>query len=611
MKKVFQNSFWLPLGVLVLGIFISFILWSESKENQRNATQTAFNHHAQLIQTQIQKELDLGINNLVVVKSLFDSSIFVSAQAFYTFTEELLKENQSIQALSWAPLVKNKNRLAFENEIRSQGYPAFQITENDDKKQTVAPAQLRDFYFPVTYIEPYETNKKAHGFDLYSEETRKKALELARDIGILVATPQIDLVQGTLGFLGIAPIYQKGALLQTNFQREQSLAGFVTGVYQINTIISQALTRLDLKAEETNRLFIYDISSPDLKPEMLFPTHLDSSKNTEYHEIKKYEGLLHVPGRLWQLVILPTDAMIKTSQEDLPLKIFFISFAFSLILAAIVFLAILTKERSQSVIKLNQKLDNLNKNLEEKIKLRTLELKRSNEDLQQFAHIASHNLQEPLRSITNFTGILEQTLQDKLDEDSQKNINSVINAASRMRQLIKDLLDFSQIGREDLAFQKLNLNDMLREIIAALNDQIQEKKAHLTYSLLPTLELTSPVISQVFQNLISNAIKFCPNDRAPHIDISVKEEQQQWTFKIQDNGVGIKKEHLKKIFEIFQRLHGRDKYPGTGIGLAICKKIIERHGGKIWAESIPEQGSTFFFTLPKLPLQVTTHTGHT
>lgn len=607
MKKVLKTSFWLPLGILVFGILGSFILWDKSRENEKYAIQIAFNHHAQLLQTQIQKELDFGISNLVAVKGFFDSSIFVSTQEFHTFTKELLKINRSIRALSWAPLVKNKNRLIFENEIRSQGYPAFQITENDDKKQATVPAQLRDFYFPVTYIEPYEDNNKAHGFDLYSELTRKKNLDFSRDTGLSTVTPQVALIQGELGFLSIAPIYQKEVSLQTNFRREQSLVGFVTGVYQIETIISQALASLNLQNKKT-KLFVYDISSPDLKPTLLFPVHLDPQKNIEYHEIEKYEGLLHVPGRLWQLVILPTDAMIKVSQENLPLKTFFIGFAFSLVLASVVFLAIVTKERSQSVIKLNQELDNLNKNLEEKIKLRTLELKRSNEDLQQFAHIASHNLQEPLRSITNFTGILGQTLQDKLDEDSQKNINSVINAASRMRQLIKDLLDFSQIGREDLAFQKLNLNDMLRGIILALHDQIQEKKAHITYNLLPTLEHTSPVIDQVFQNLISNAIRFCPDNRAPHIDISVKEGQQQWTFKIQDNGMGIKKEYLKKIFEIFQRLHGRDKYPGTGIGLAICKKIVERHGGKIWAESIPDQGSTFFFTLPKHPLQVTTHT---
>lgn len=227
-------------------------------------------------------------------------------------------------------------------------------------------------------------------------------------------------------------------------------------------------------------------------------------------------------------------------------------------------------------------------------------LDQSNKELEQFAYIASHDLQEPLRKITSFINILKVDLDKNLDGDSRENMGFIVDAASRMSQLIKDLLELSRAGRKDLKLQQLDLNDVVKDVVSVLDELIQEKKAEIHYAQLPILDQASPLISQVFQNLIGNAIKFVPKDRTPRIDLSAKEDGHQWIFCVKDNGIGVEKENLDKIFEVFRRLHGRDEYPGTGIGLTICKKIVERHGGKIWAESSPGQGTSFFFTLPGL-----------
>lgn len=602
MKK---KSIYFSLSVLVLGVFTSLYLWWGSKNNQTNEIQKIFSQQAQLISLQIQREIDLGIDNLLDLKAFYDSSpTSVGPQEFQFFTKELLKHNKSIQALEWVPLIKNQDRLTFEKK-QSMDFPSFQITEKSSEKQKMVPAQVRDYYLPVTYVEPHDGNGSAHGYDLFSEETRKKTLELSRDTGLSSFSPQISLAQGGHGILGVVPVYQKGKPLRTNFQRQQNFMGFVTGVYRVKTLVEQALSNLKLQKNKIE-LFVHDISNPELDPDLLFSTPSDSKKNAKHQEIemtiegiKRYEGFLQVPGRHWQLVILPTPAFVQASQTNIPLRTFSISLAFSVILTTVVFLFLLTRERSRAIIKLYQELDSSNKNLEEKIELRTLELEQSNENLKQFAFIASHDLQEPLRKINSFISIIQQDLKNKLDEDSQKNMNFVINAATRMSQLIKNLLQFSQVGGEKLTLQKVNFNDLIKKVLSTLDDLIQEKRASISYHDLPTLKAVSPLIDSVFQNLITNAIIFCPNERLPKIDIFATEEAYQWTFSIKDNGIGIKKQHLNKIFELFQCLHKKENYQGTGAGLAICKKIIERHDGKIWVESIPNQGSNFFFTLPK------------
>ena len=225
------------------------------------------------------------------------------------------------------------------------------------------------------------------------------------------------------------------------------------------------------------------------------------------------------------------------------------------------------------------------------------ELVRSNRELEQFAYIASHDLQEPLRMVSSYLQLLERRYADRLDQDAKDFIDFAVDGARRMRQLINDLLTYSRVGTRAKQFAPTDCNEIVTQTVNNLTVAIQETDAHITCDDLPTVVADETQILQLFQNLMGNAIKF-HGDRPPRIHIGVEERDGVWVFSVQDNGIGIRPRDSERIFRIFQRLHGREEYEGTGIGLAVCKKIVERHGGWIWVESEPGQGSTFTFTLP-------------
>ena len=231
------------------------------------------------------------------------------------------------------------------------------------------------------------------------------------------------------------------------------------------------------------------------------------------------------------------------------------------------------------------------------LKQRTDELARSNAELEQFAYIASHDLQEPLRMVSSYVQLLARRYQGKLDPDADEFIGYATDGAARMQRLINDLLAYSRVGTRGKAFEEVNLTASLAQALENLQLRIKEKNATVTYGLLPTVYGDGGQLAQVFQNLIDNAIKFNTGE-APRIDISARVEGTEYICSVKDNGIGIAPEYIDRLFVLFQRLHTRKEYPGTGLGLAICKRIVERHGGRIWVESELDKGSTFYFTIP-------------
>lgn len=227
------------------------------------------------------------------------------------------------------------------------------------------------------------------------------------------------------------------------------------------------------------------------------------------------------------------------------------------------------------------------------------ELEKSNEELQQFAYVASHDLQEPLRMVGSYLGLLEKRYQEKLDSDAKEFIAFAVDGAKRMQILINDLLAYSRVSTKGKSFEKLNFRNLIDEVLKNLEIAIKERDAEILIENLPeeiTADLTQ--ISQLIQNLVSNALKYCENEK-PRIKIKAEDKGTKWQISIKDNGIGIEPEYFDRIFVIFQRLQTREKYKGTGIGLAICKKIVTRHEGEIWVESEQGKGSTFYFTISK------------
>jgi len=238
-----------------------------------------------------------------------------------------------------------------------------------------------------------------------------------------------------------------------------------------------------------------------------------------------------------------------------------------------------------------------NTGLERKVEERTSELEQSNADLAQFAYVASHDLKEPLRMVTSYVQLLERRLGKTLDEESKEFMGFAVDGAKRMRGLIDDLLAYSRVGTKSKPFERVSSEEIVGAALQNLKIAIDESEAEVKLGELPDLIADPTQLTQLFQNLIANAIKF-RGDKKPVVFVGAQKDGRQWKFSVRDNGIGIDKEYLEQIFLIFQRLHKRTEYEGSGIGLAVCKKIVERHGGKISVESEPGQGTTFSFGIP-------------
>jgi PAS domain S-box-containing protein len=255
-----------------------------------------------------------------------------------------------------------------------------------------------------------------------------------------------------------------------------------------------------------------------------------------------------------------------------------------------------TGELEATNAQLRQEIE-FRKTAEETLLRTAEELKRSNLELEQFAYAASHDLQEPLRAVGGFVRLLGLRFPDKLDAKAREYVEGAAEGANRMEELITDLLALSRVGTHGRQAVPVNLGAALESALQNLQFSIREAKAQVTNDVLPTLRVDEGQMAQLFQNLIANALKF-RKQTPPHIHIGARAEKGRWVIWVQDNGIGIEPQYFERIFQVFQRLHTRKKYPGTGIGLAICKKIVVRHGGTIWVESQPGEGSTFYFSLP-------------
>ena len=263
-------------------------------------------------------------------------------------------------------------------------------------------------------------------------------------------------------------------------------------------------------------------------------------------------------------------------------------------------LEVLVEKRTEEIRDANARLSvELDERRRAELKLAQYaqDLARSNAELEQFAYVASHDLQEPLRMVASFTQLLAKRYRGRLDQDADEFIGFAVDGANRMQQLINDLLAYSRVGTRGKSPAPTDLNEVLGHAEANLNEAIKESGAVVTHEPLPIVDVDQVQFTQLFQNLLANAIKFRRRE-TPRIHVSAQVEGGDWLLAVQDNGIGIAPEHKERIFDVFQRLHSRTEYPGTGIGLALCKKIVERHGGRIWVESTPGQGSTFYFNIP-------------
>ena len=264
------------------------------------------------------------------------------------------------------------------------------------------------------------------------------------------------------------------------------------------------------------------------------------------------------------------------------------------------------KQTERELYRSEEVLKNLNASLEARILERTatveahsLQLTRTNAELEQFVYSASHDLQEPLRTMTSFLQLIERRNYGKFDQESKGFFDFAVKCADNMRNLIKGLLEYSMVNLKEKQFQKVDCHSLVRRILDQLDGSISDSKAKIEITSLPEVYGEPLLLGQLFQNLIGNALKFC-SGRPPQIEVGSEKREGDWLFWVKDNGIGVEPRFFQQIFRLFQRLHNREEYPGAGLGLAVCQKTVELHGGKIWCESELGQGSSFFFTIPFL-----------
>ncbi len=395
-----------------------------------------------------------------------------------------------------------------------------------------------------------------------------------KDPAVLVCTPIFDEKGSVIGILGTS-------------QRTVFLGNIIEGIgFEPDTII----TLID---QEGN--IIYSNRFPYEKEIINYPFFTSLKKNLQKEkgdlEIRdpsegdrlRYASFAAIKGMGWSVIVEKGRKEVFKSESGYFIQVAIISLLlFLLITSSLIYFRKDITERIQG---------------EEEIRRYTAELKRSNEELQQFAYIASHDLQEPLRMISSYLQLIERRYQGKLDKDTDEFIGFAVDGAKRLQAMINGLLEYSRVETRGKPFEPTNTEEVLNHVLLSLKVAIEESAAVVTYDPLPTVRADGTQLAQVFQNMITNAVRF-RREESLRIHISAKHEKNEWAFSVCDNGIGIDPQYKERIFIIFQRLHGRRQYPGTGIGLAICKRIVERHGGRMWVESEPGKGSTFYFTIP-------------
>ncbi len=572
---------WLVAGVLVL-LFVW--LWSYSKELTKESSRQKFTYEVEDVQRIILRRL---LNYEILLKGgvgLFNVEEDVTRKEWNTFYNTLgIKDNfPGMQGFGVTFYLNSQEKEDFENKIRSEGFPEFKIW----------PEGEREIYTAITYLEPFdERNRRAFGYDMFSEKIRNQAMVFARDSNKTAITGMVTLKQEfevgiQAGFLMYLPLYKKGMPVNTVEQRRDAIIGFVYSPFRMDDLMNKILGQ----SSRDFRIRIYDGKNTS-DNSLMFDNHNSIDRDFKPLYESKHELTIH--GYPWTLLISTTpdtENNITTYQTDLVL-------AFGALITILVALMLNSSDKLRmKAIELAVEIKE-RKKTERQLKHALIQLERSNRDLEQFAYVASHDLQEPLRMIVSYVQLLERRYREKFDENAKDFMGFITEGTQRMQLLIRDLLEFSRVTSQSKEFEIIDLNEILKIVLKNLKIAIEENNVKIQYSNLPDVLGDNTQLIQLFQNLIYNAIKF-KKDAHPEIEVSAVHNESNWLISVKDNGIGIADEYKEKIFIIFQRLHDRGKYQGTGIGLAVCKRIVERHGGKIWVESELGKGSTFYFTLP-------------
>ncbi len=432
--------------------------------------------------------------------------------------------------------------------------------------------------FHVRWIVPLKGNEAAQDLDLGFDERRRGELQAALHRRELMATRTTDLVQGGKGLSVYVPLFVNN-----------TFDGFMLGVFRVQQLFYSMLDE-DLQRD-------YSVAVFDDKEEIYRHPYATGVDEMQWGQ----EAQIELRNISWRVRVWPTPELLAGIRSAWPGTVLAAGCLMAVLLSLTVHLAQTARLRAKEVERANQELEEQaaqRQQAEEALAQRGEDLARSNKELQQFAYVASHDLQEPLRMVSSYTQLLARRYQDKLGGEADEFIAYAVEGANRMQVLINDLLDYARVATRVKPFEPTDCEAVLNQVLADLKAAIDESGVAVTHDSLPTVLADERQLGQVFQHLLGNAIKYRAAE-GTRVHVVAERKDGAWRFAVRDNGIGIDPQYADRIFVIFQRLHRKTEYSGTGIGLAICKKIVERHGGQIWVESELGKGATFSFTIPE------------
>ncbi|MBZ0218641.1 MAG: CHASE domain-containing protein [Fimbriimonadaceae bacterium] len=596
------HSFISAWVVLLFSVMVTIFAWGFSYESMLRVAETSFKFDTQDIRLSIEKRMQEQEVALWGGVGLYNASTSVTRDEWAAYVGSLRLESflPGLQGYGYAEIVRGQDRAEHVDRIRREGFPEFDIY----------PAGEREIYSSIIYLEPFrDRNLRAFGYDMFSEPTRRAAMERARDTGLAAVSGMVTLVQETesdvqRGFLMYLPVYRLGMPISTVEERRAALQGFVYSPFRIKDLMLGILGKENKRVDF--RIYDLDGSSND---QLLYDSDNIGVIHTEVNDSPfQSDTRITIGGRPWTLEFRASPEFIPLEDQNQPR---YIAVAGALI-DILIFLTIysLTNQRRRALLiakrmtgKLQLAKEAAEHAAENETLLRTLtqesnnKLKVANDGLLNFTSIAAHDLRAPLKRIESFIEILREDYGGKIDGEGKDILTRIERGSSRMRVMLDSLHDYAKYSDISIKGSTANIANVARNAVEMLDIELEDAQVNIDTGEDCRVQGNAILLEQVLQNLIRNSIKFRGVERPAIQIVARKLDSDKVELTVTDNGIGIEPQFAEKVFDMFARLHNEDEYPGTGIGLAVCKKIILDHDGDIRVDTDWLNGTRMIITL--------------